>query len=100
MLNTYAPPYIINQLENKISHLEHLLSAAPLTIYTRSPFNPFSITFVSNSVKELLGYHADDFLESSDLWLESIHPDDRENALNNLQGFIFQLMILGRGIRH
>ena len=84
MLDTYVKPHIVTHLESKISRLEHLLSAAPLTIYARSPFNPFSITFVSNSVRELSGYDAEDFLESPTLWLENIHPEDKENAINNL----------------
>lgn len=84
MLDTYEKSHIVKHLESKVSRLEHLLSAAPLTIYTRNPFNPFSITFVSNSVKELSGYDANDFLESPILWLENIHQEDKENALNNL----------------
>jgi diguanylate cyclase (GGDEF)-like protein/PAS domain S-box-containing protein len=84
MLNTYPKYHEVNQLENKISRLEHLLSAAPLTIYTRSPFNPFSITFVSNSVKELFGYNDDDFLDSENLWLENVHPEDIEQVFANL----------------
>ncbi|MGB4497363.1 MAG: EAL domain-containing protein [Methylococcaceae bacterium] len=71
-------------LENKISRLEHLLSVAPLTIYTRSPFNPFLITFVSNSVKELTGFNADDFLQHPDLWIEHVHPEDVEQIFSNL----------------
>ena len=84
MLNTYVQPLVVNYLENKILRLEHLLSAAPLAIYTRSPFNPFSITFVSTSFKELSGYDADDFLDSPTLWLDNVHPEDKEDALNNL----------------
>jgi diguanylate cyclase (GGDEF)-like protein/PAS domain S-box-containing protein len=95
MLDTYVKPHIVTHLESKISRLEHLLSAAPLTIYARSPFNPFSITFVSNSVKELLGYNADNFLESPTLWLENIHPEDKENAIDNLHR-----VLLGEPIIH
>jgi diguanylate cyclase (GGDEF)-like protein/PAS domain S-box-containing protein len=95
MLDTYVKPHIVTHLESKISRLEHLLSAAPLTIYARNPFNPFSITFVSNSVRELSGYDADNFLESPTLWLENIHPEDKENAINNLHR-----VLLGEPIIH
>jgi diguanylate cyclase (GGDEF)-like protein/PAS domain S-box-containing protein len=84
MLNTYPKYHEVNQLENKISRLEHLLSAAPLTIYTRSPFNPYAITFVSNSVKELLGYHDDDFLNQPNFWIDNVHPEDLEQMFSNL----------------
>jgi diguanylate cyclase (GGDEF)-like protein/PAS domain S-box-containing protein len=95
MLDTYVKPHIVTHLESKISRLEHLLSAAPLTIYSRSIFNPFSITFVSNSVRELSGYDADNFFESPTLWLENIHPEDKENAINNLHR-----VLLGEPIIH
>lgn len=96
MLNTtYNPDNIVNHLESKISRLEHLLSVAPLTIYTRNPFHPFSITFVSNSVKELTGFKADDFIEFSTLWLENIHPEDRTHVLANLHR-----VLLGEPIIH
>lgn len=96
MLNTtYNPHHTVNHLESKISRLEHLLSVAPLTIYTRNPFHPFSITFVSNSVKELTGFKADDFIEFSTLWLENIHPEDRTHVLANLHR-----VLLGEPIIH
>lgn len=95
MLNTYTPLHVVNHLESKISRLEHLLSVAPLTIYTRSPFSPFPITFVSNSVKELLGYDADDFFELPTLWLDNVHPEDREQAISNVHR-----VVLGEPIIH
>lgn len=84
MLDTYEKSHIVTQLENKISRLEHVLSVAPLTIYTRSPFGPFSITFVSNSVKELTGFNAEDFLSYPNLWIDHVHPEDVEQIYSNL----------------
>jgi len=95
MLDTYKHTETLNHSESKISRLEHLLSSAPLTIYTRQPFNPFSITFVSNSVKELLGYHDEDFLRHKNLWLDNIHPEDKQQVLHNLHR-----VLLGEPILH
>lgn len=85
MQSTSFNKHEIQYLEDKISRLEHLLSAAPLTIYTRSPIPPFSITFVSNSVKELLSYNDTDFLNVSTLWLDNVHSDDIEQIFSNLR---------------
>ncbi|MGZ5008434.1 MAG: putative bifunctional diguanylate cyclase/phosphodiesterase [Methylobacter sp.] len=84
-------PYInINTLEARIARFEHLLSAAPITIYTRKPFNDFGITFISNSVKELLGQEAEAFIFFPDSWLSHVHPEDRHVVLDN-----FQRILLG-----
>lgn len=84
MLATSYPALAASNLENKISRLEHLLSVAPLTIYSRSPFSPFSITFISKSVKELTGFEADDFLNLPNLWIDNVHPEDVEQIYSNL----------------
>ena len=84
MLAMSYPALAASNLENKISRLEHLLSVAPLTIYTRSPFSPFSITFISKSVKELTGFDADDFLNLPNLWIDNVHPEDVEQIYSNL----------------
>jgi diguanylate cyclase (GGDEF)-like protein/PAS domain S-box-containing protein len=79
-------PYInISTLETKIARFEHLLSAAPITIYTRKPFADFGITFISNSVKELLGHEAGEFIFFPDSWLSYVHPDDRQIISDNFQ---------------
>lgn len=84
-------PYTnINALETKIARFEHLLSAAPITIYTRKPFADFSITFISNSVKELLGHEADAFIFFPDTWLSHVHPEDHHVVLDN-----FHRILLG-----
>ena len=79
-----------NILETRIARFEHLLSAAPITIYTRKPFADFAITFISNSVKELLGHEADAFIFFPDTWLSHVHPEDQTVVLDN-----FQRILLG-----
>ncbi len=88
-------PHNISQLETKVTHLEHLLSDAPLTIYTRKPFENFPITFISNSVEKLLGHEAEEFIDTPNLWLENIHPDDKDHVLTNLHR-----VLLGEPIIH
>jgi len=84
-------PYItISTLETKIARFEHLLSAAPITIYTRKPFDDFGITFISNSIKELLGHEADAFIFFPGSWLSHVHPEDRSVVSDN-----FQRILLG-----
>jgi PAS domain S-box-containing protein len=40
--------------------------------------------YISPQVETLLGYSCDEWLESSDRWVEALHPDDRERAMLEL----------------
>jgi PAS domain S-box-containing protein len=55
----------------------HLLSSAPAVIYSFKATDDFAPTFVSQNVKEQLGYEPDQYLENPDFWWRCVHPDDR-----------------------
>ena len=40
--------------------------------------------YISPQVESLLGYSRDEWLESSDRWVEALHPEDRERAMAEL----------------
>ena len=44
---------------------------------------PF-FTYISDNIKSLIGYNANDFIEKFKLWENNIHPEDHLNVLNNL----------------
>ena len=56
--------------EEKIDRPEFLLSQASVTIYTCMPEGVFGITYLSDHIKELLGYNAEDFLSNSEFYGE------------------------------
>ena len=57
------------------ARMEHLLVSGPAIIYSADP-GTHTITYISDNVKEALGYRWIDFIEDSGFWLDHIHPDD------------------------
>ena len=53
-----------------------LLSSAPSVIYSYRASGDFAPTFVSQNIREWLGYEPKDYLESADFWRRCVHPDD------------------------
>ncbi|MDQ6433905.1 PAS domain-containing protein [Mesorhizobium sp. LHD-90] len=56
--------------------LVHLLSCAPAVIYSFSATGDFAPTFVSENIRDWLGYEPKEYLESPDFWWRCVHPDD------------------------
>jgi PAS domain S-box-containing protein len=73
------------------ARLRYLLSSNPAVLYACQATGDYGATFVSDNVKEMLGYESAAFLEESDLWASRIHPED---ALQVSKG-ITQLFIQG-----
>ncbi|MEE9542563.1 MAG: diguanylate cyclase, partial [Thermodesulfobacteriota bacterium] len=61
--------------------LEHLLSASPAVIYTSKTDGDYSLTFISDNIRDQLGYEPRDFIVNQRFWAEGIHPDDIERVL-------------------
>ena len=56
--------------------LQYLLTSSPVVIYSSKTSGELGPTFISENVKAMAGYEAQEFLENSDLWLDHIHPED------------------------
>jgi adenylate cyclase len=54
----------------------HLLSSAPAVIYSYKATGDFAPTFVSQNIKDRLGYEPHEYLENADFWRRGVHPDD------------------------
>ncbi|KMT21167.1 diguanylate cyclase domain-containing protein [Clostridium cylindrosporum] len=44
----------------------------------------FQFTYISPSIKELLGYSAEELISNSELAFEIVHPDDRETLMDKI----------------
>src|SRR5260370_7647347 len=53
-----------------------LLSSAPAVIYSYKATGDFAPTFVSQNIRDRLGYEPQEYLESADFWRRRVHPDD------------------------
>lgn len=57
------------------ARMKHLLVSSPAIIYSADP-NTKAITYISDNVKDELGYRWIDFVGDSGFWVDHIHPDD------------------------
>jgi adenylate cyclase len=56
--------------------LVHLLACAPAVIYSYKATGDFTPTFVSDNIKDWLGYEPHEYLENPAFWRNRVHPDD------------------------
>ena len=66
------------------ARLQYLLRSSPGVIYTAKPSGNYAGTFISENVKDQLGYEAREFTENPDFWASRIHPDDAPRVLSEL----------------
>jgi PAS domain S-box-containing protein len=74
------------QLELNLAkqRLQYLLKSSPAVIFSCYPYGNFSNTFISDNIKDIMGYDAQDFLIDGDFWCSHIHPEDRERVFHEL----------------
>src|SRR5262249_25554917 len=58
------------------AQVERLLASSPAVIYSFKATGDFGPTFVSQNIKDLLGYEQSDYVGSPDFWRRCVHPDD------------------------
>jgi PAS domain S-box-containing protein len=59
----------------------HLLASSPAVIYSFKASGDYAPTFISQNVKDLLGYDREEYLESPDFWQSRLHPADSPRIL-------------------
>ncbi|MBU7048383.1 MAG: PAS domain S-box protein [Theionarchaea archaeon] len=57
--------------------LDFLLSSVPAMIYSSKISGDYAATFISESVKKLMGYNPEEFVEDPEFWINHVHPEDR-----------------------
>jgi len=72
------------KLVDNEARLSFLLQESPAVIYTTSVVPNYIATYVSANVAEVLGYPPQSFIDNPSLWLDSIHPDDRERVARKM----------------
>src|SRR5262249_19550266 len=58
------------------ARLSQLLTTSPAVIYSYRASGDFAPTFVSENIREWLGYEPNEYLENADFWRRCVHPDD------------------------
>ena len=57
------------------ARMKHLLVSSPAIIYVLKP-DDNSISYISDNVKDTLGYRWMDLIGDAELWMSRVHPDD------------------------
>ncbi|MEG4269295.1 PAS domain S-box protein [Microcoleus sp. Pol12A4] len=71
-------------LQATTNRLNFLLNYSPVVIFSSKPAGDYGATFISENIKDILGYETSEFLEDSKFWVNHLYPDDVERVLNGL----------------
>lgn len=63
--------------------LATVLSSLTEVVWSAS-LNPFQLNYINSAVEDIYGKPADSFLASPELWIEKVHPHDRERLEQGL----------------
>lgn len=71
------------ELEQQLSERRYraLVEQVPAIVYEMGPDDERRTLFVSPHAEELLGYGRQEWLDQPDIWIELLHPADRETEL-------------------
>ena len=70
--------------------LTYLLTASPSMICSFEVGGQNAPTFISENVRDLLGYEPEDYLSGPEFWLDRLHPDDRDRVLSEFPRLLRQ----------
>jgi adenylate cyclase len=74
------------------ARLVQLLAGSPAVIYSYRATGDFAPTFVSENIRDWLGYEPKEYLEDADFWRSRVHPDE----LADVEAEAVQLFKKGR----
>jgi PAS domain S-box-containing protein len=76
--------------ELKAAHLrlQHVLAVCPAIIYSTQASGDFACTFISENIKQVLGYTQREMREDPDFWTGHIHPQDTRHVLSEVHRLV------------
>ncbi len=66
------------------AYLNHLITDSPAVIYSCEPSGNFAANFVSENIKNQLGYESHEYTKTPSFWINHLHPDDTQNISKEL----------------
>ena len=73
------------QLQKSEELYRSLVSRLPLITYLVSPEGNKPTIFISHQCESILGYSPEEWMSNDGLWLNSLHPEDRDMATRSLE---------------
>ena len=75
------------EIKKTWERLETIMNTSAAAIYSVVPIEgyeyPNKITFMSENIREITGYTASDWYADQTLWINNLHPEDRDRVLAN-----------------
>jgi len=72
------------------ARLNHILAFSPTVVYSFEATGNYNATFVSENIKDLLGYEPGEYLGDRNFWEERLHPDDAPNVASGWMGHLLK----------
>lgn len=72
------------ELQQTRADLERAIKSSTAVFYTAKATGDFGATFISENVKNQLGYEPDDFTNDPSFWADHIHPEDKQRVFDEL----------------
>jgi PAS domain S-box-containing protein len=69
------------ELKKSVARFQTLVEQIPAITYIAALDENSTTLYISPQVEYYLGYSPDDYKSNPDIWLERLHPDDRERVL-------------------
>jgi len=73
------------------ARINHILASSPAVLYSFEATGNNNATFVSENIKDLLGYEPKEYLDDRNFWVERIHPDDASNVRSGWMGHLLKV---------
>ena len=73
-----------DKLRQTEARLRFLISSNPAIIYTCQASGNYAATYVSDTIKDVLGYTPEEFMRKPSFWADHIHPEDRHRVYEGL----------------
>ena len=77
------------RLQESEAYFSELVTNSPVVIYTCVPDGDFPATFISENVRDMMGFEPQQFLDDPGFWASNIHPDDAPHVFEEL-GQLFE----------
>jgi len=72
------------RLSDMNARLHYLIDNNPAITYSTVPTGDFKITYISDNLKIILGYEAEEVLGDLDFWIDHVHPEDMPSLWQRL----------------
>ena len=78
------------ELSGARQRFQYLLAVSPAIIYATQASGDFRCTFVSENVREIMGFAPEDMITDAKYWPDRLHPDDAARVFDELTPMIEQ----------